>query len=105
MTIDLWGPVRELSSSGRYPIAGGAALELPGCALSTIAWNDSIAGVRADPQRNMAQLNASDSSTAMAGLKFKVAHKRAGSERWSACDRSQRKRLIQILRERMYEWE
>jgi len=33
----------------------------------------------------------------MAGLKFKVAHKRAGSEKWSGTPRTQRKRLIMFL--------
>ena len=33
----------------------------------------------------------------MTGLKYKLAHKRAENERWSATDNSQRKRLIQVL--------
>lgn len=33
----------------------------------------------------------------LAGLKFKVAHKRATSEKWSATPRTQRKRMIMFL--------
>ena len=32
------------------------------------------------------------------GLKFKIAHKRADSEKWSATLRTQRKRMIMFLR-------
>jgi hypothetical protein len=35
----------------------------------------------------------------MTGLKYKLAHKRAENERWSATDNAQRRRLIQILEE------
>jgi hypothetical protein len=35
----------------------------------------------------------------MAGLKYKLAHKRADKTTWSASDRAQRRRLVQILRE------
>lgn len=38
-------------------------------------------------------------TTAMTGLKYKIAHKRADKETWSASDHAQRKRLIQILKE------
>ena len=34
----------------------------------------------------------------MTGLKFKIAHKRAGSEKWSATPGTQRKRMIMFLR-------
>lgn len=33
------------------------------------------------------------------GLKYKLAHKRAENEKWSATDNTQRKRLIQVLEE------
>jgi hypothetical protein len=45
------------------------------------------------------KLDENTYTTAMSGLKYKLAHKRAGSESWSASDRAQRRRLIQILRE------
>ena len=35
----------------------------------------------------------------MTGLKYKLAHKRIGREKWSSTDNAQRKRLIQILQE------
>src|SRR5438067_3457052 len=47
--------------------------------------------------QNVTKLNANDYSTSMTGLKFKLAHKRADQEKWSASPRAQRKRLIKIL--------
>jgi hypothetical protein len=35
----------------------------------------------------------------MTGMKYKLAHKRAEKEKWSATDNAQRKRLIQVLQE------
>ncbi|HVE43160.1 MAG TPA: hypothetical protein VNM14_25010 [Planctomycetota bacterium] len=49
--------------------------------------------------QNVRKLDENTYATAMSGLKYKLAHKRAGSESWSASDRAQRRRLIQILRE------
>lgn len=48
--------------------------------------------------QNVTKLNANDYTTSMTGLKFKVAHKRADSEKWSATPKTQRKRMIQFLR-------
>jgi hypothetical protein len=45
------------------------------------------------------KLNANDYSTSMAGMKFKVAHRRADNGKWSASERAQRKRMIQFLQE------
>jgi hypothetical protein len=45
------------------------------------------------------KLNANDYTTSMTGAKFKLAHKRADKETWSASDRAQRRRLIKILQE------
>jgi hypothetical protein len=45
------------------------------------------------------KLNANDYSTSMTGLKYKLAHKRANKEEWSAQDPAQKKRLIAILEE------
>jgi hypothetical protein len=33
----------------------------------------------------------------MTGLKFKIAHKRAGADKWSATPKTQRKRMIMFL--------
>jgi hypothetical protein len=49
--------------------------------------------------QNVKKLNANDYTTSMAGLKFKVAHKRADSEKWSATPKTQRKRLIEFMRD------
>jgi len=44
------------------------------------------------------KLNANDYSTRMAGLKFKLAHKRAAKDTWSVSNEKQRKELIDILK-------
>ena len=49
--------------------------------------------------QNVSKLNANDYTTSMVGLKYKVAHKRADSEKWSASDAARRKRLVKFLRE------
>src|SRR5262249_56715339 len=55
--------------------------------------------------QNVTKLNANDYSTSMTGVKFKLAHKRAGQDKWSASPRAQRKRLMQILRDMLTELE
>jgi len=45
------------------------------------------------------KLNANDYSTAMTGLKYKLAHKRAEKDTWSATAPTQRKHLVQFLKE------
>lgn len=49
--------------------------------------------------QNVKKQDANSYTTSMTGLKFKIAHKRAEKEKWSATDNTQRKRLIQILEE------
>lgn len=49
--------------------------------------------------QNVCKLTANDYTTSLAGLKFKIAHKRAASERWSATPKTQRKRMIRFLRD------
>lgn len=49
--------------------------------------------------QNVAKQTANDYTTSLTGLKFKIAHKRAGSEKWSATPRTQRKRMIAFLRD------
>ena len=49
--------------------------------------------------QNVEKVNANDYTTSLAGLKFKIAHRRAGSEKWSSTPRTQRKRMIQFLRD------
>jgi hypothetical protein len=45
------------------------------------------------------KLNANDYSTAMTGLKYKIAHKRADKDKWNISDNAQRKHIIQALKE------
>jgi hypothetical protein len=47
--------------------------------------------------QNVAKQNANDYTTSLTGLKFKIAHKRAGGEKWSATPMTQRKRMIKFL--------
>src|SRR5438067_705179 len=48
--------------------------------------------------QNTTKRSANDYTTSLAGLKLKVAHRRAGSEKWSATLRTQRKRMNMFLR-------
>jgi hypothetical protein len=45
------------------------------------------------------KLDANTYDTAMTGQKFKLAHKRADSDKWSASDKAQRKKIIKILQQ------
>jgi hypothetical protein len=49
--------------------------------------------------QNVRKLNANDYTTSLFGLKFKIAHKRADTEKWSAAEKTQRKRMIAFLRD------
>jgi hypothetical protein len=49
--------------------------------------------------QNVWKLDANSYATSMTGLKYKLAHKRIGREKWSSTDNVQRKLLIQILQE------
>ena len=49
--------------------------------------------------QNVRKLNANDYSTSLTGLKFKLAHKRADKEKWSTTAKTQKKRLIQLMKE------
>lgn len=51
------------------------------------------------------KLNADDYTTSMVGIKFKLAHKRATKNKWSASDATQRKNLIKILKDFIVELE
>ena len=51
------------------------------------------------------KLNADDYTTAMTGVKFKLAHKRAVKNTWNVSDEKQRKQLIKILKEFIKELE
>jgi len=45
------------------------------------------------------KLNANDYTTVMTGLKYKLAHKRATKNTWSATTKTQRKHLVDFLKE------
>jgi hypothetical protein len=49
--------------------------------------------------QNVKKLNADDYSTILSGLKYKVAHKRASSDKWSATVPTQRKHIIKFLKD------
>jgi hypothetical protein len=49
--------------------------------------------------------DANSYTTEMRGMKFKLAHKRADKETWSASEKAQRKALAKILREMLAELE
>jgi hypothetical protein len=49
--------------------------------------------------QNVRKLDANTYSTAMTGLKYKLAHKRAGKDSWSTSERAQRQHLVKILHE------
>jgi hypothetical protein len=49
--------------------------------------------------QNVRKLNANDYTTSLAGLKFKIAHRRADTEKWSATPKTQRKRMIKFLQD------
>ena len=49
--------------------------------------------------QNVKKINANDYTTSMSGLKYKLAHKRAGKDKWSTSARTQRAHLIKFLQE------
>jgi hypothetical protein len=51
------------------------------------------------------KLNANDYSTSLVGLKYKVAHKRADKDKWSAKTPTQRNHLIKFLKEMLHQLE
>src|SRR5688500_4659599 len=49
--------------------------------------------------QNVRKLNANNYSTTLTGLKYKLAHKRADSEKWNTTLKTQRKRLIKVMQD------
>src|SRR5437762_4192682 len=47
--------------------------------------------------QNTTKRSANDYTTSLTGLKFKIAHKRAGAAKWGATPKTQRKRMIMFL--------
>src|SRR5213080_2440869 len=87
ITPDLWQIGYEVTKrrAGRAPEGSGVPLG------TEYHWY-----IVAHP--NTAKQTANDYTTTLTGLKFIIAHKRAGSEKWSATLRTQRKRMIMFLR-------
>lgn len=48
--------------------------------------------------QNVRKISANDYTTSLSGLKFKIAHRRADSGKWSATPKTQRKRMIEFLK-------
>ncbi|MFP4163551.1 MAG: hypothetical protein ACLFVE_06205 [Chitinispirillaceae bacterium] len=55
--------------------------------------------------QNVRKLDANTYTTSMSGLKYKLAHKRAGSQKWSYTEKTQRKRLIELLKDMLAQLE
>ena len=55
--------------------------------------------------QNVEKLNANDYTTSLSGLKFKIAHKRADTGKWSGTPKTQRKRMIRFLQDVIRELE
>jgi hypothetical protein len=49
--------------------------------------------------QNVRKLDANNYTTSMTGLKYKLAHKRADKDKWSASAKTQRKRLVKLLQQ------
>ena len=49
--------------------------------------------------QNARKLNANEYITSMTGMKYKLAHRRAAGEKWSASERAQLKQMIAIFEE------
>ncbi len=47
--------------------------------------------------QNVTKLNANDYSTSLTGMKFKLAHKRSNTDKWSVTEKTQKKHTIKIL--------
>jgi hypothetical protein len=55
--------------------------------------------------QNVTKLDANSYTTALTGLKFKIAHKRADKDKWSVAEKTQRKRMIRFLQDVIKELE
>jgi hypothetical protein len=87
ITPDLWEISYAVTKrrAGRAPEGSGAAVD------TEYHWYILA-------HQNVRKINANDYTTSMTGLKFKIAHKRGGTEKWSVSDKGQRKRMIGFLR-------
>jgi hypothetical protein len=53
--------------------------------------------------QNVERLDANVYDTSLTGMKFKVAHRRAGAEKWSAGEKARRRRMIKFLEQMIRE--
>lgn len=49
--------------------------------------------------QDVKKLNANDYSTSLTGIKYKLAFKRAGKEKWNATPKTERNRLVRLLQD------
>ncbi|WP_205510817.1 hypothetical protein [Longitalea arenae] len=55
--------------------------------------------------QHVRKLNANDYTTALTGLKYKLAHRRAEKDKWNVSEKTQRKRLIKMLKDMIVQLE
>lgn len=55
--------------------------------------------------QHVRKIDANSYTTALSGLKFKLAHKRFDKEKWSVTEKTQKKNLIKILQQMIHELE
>lgn len=55
--------------------------------------------------QDVKKLDANDYSTSLSGIKYKLAFRRAGKEKWNATPRAERKRLVKLLKDYIEELE
>jgi hypothetical protein len=86
ITPDLWGISYAVTKrrAGHAPIGSGASVG------TDYHWLILA-------HQNVEKLNADDYSTEMTGLKFKIAHRQGGKEKWNVSAKTQRKHLIEFL--------
>src|SRR4051812_25139268 len=78
---------------------GGKAPEGSGVPVGTAYYWEFLA------HQNVTKLNANEYSTSLTGMKFKLAHLRAGKGTWSASTQAQRRHLIKILQQVLHDLE
>lgn len=88
ITPDLWNIIYEVIKrrAGKAPKGSGAAVG------TEYHWYILA-------HQMVRKLDANSYSTSMTGIKYKLAHKRAGKEKWSITEKGQAKRLIKLLQD------
>lgn len=94
ITPDLWRISYGVTKrrAGKAPIGSGAAVGT--------AYHWYILA-----HQEVVKLNANDYSTYLTGLKYKLAHKRAGNDKWNVKTPTQRKHLVNFLKEWIHQLE